>query len=188
MRVVTIHQFYRVLFRFLSQFGFFIVALSIATTAYAANLSRHEELFLRHVAEGGYAEFEASRLATTRSSSLEIQKFSTDLLSDQRVIALELAQLALAKAVTLPEVPSKMQQATILRLSKFSGDHFDKEYSREIGVLALRDMVALFQQAQKRAKDADVKEFAIKTLPMLEQRLTQGQILKLKIDKRNVKN
>ena len=175
-------------FAILSRAGFVVLAISCTGGVGAADLSRHEGLFLRHVAEGGYAEVEASKLAETRFSSPEVKKFAAALIVDQGVITGELGRLALAKGVTLPLASNKMQQATILKLSKLSGVRFDKEFSREIGVLMHKDRVALFEQAQKRAKDVDVKEFASKTLPMLEQQLAQGQQLKLMVDKSKVKN
>ena len=69
-------------------------------------------------------------------------------------------------------------------MAKLDGVRFDKEYSREIGVLAHKDIVALFQQAQKSAKDADVKAFASKTLPLLEQQLKMGQQLMMAVEKK----
>lgn len=190
MKVAVIQPITQYLSRFAlqSRGGFFVLAMACAGGVSAADLSRHEGLFLRHVAEGGYTEVEASKLAQTRLSSPEVKKFAAALIADQDVITTELGRLALAKGVILPLNPNKMQRATILKLSKLSGIRFDKEFSREIGVLAHKDRIALFEQAQKRAKDADVKEFAIKTLPMLEQQLTQGQLLKLIVDKRKVRN
>ncbi|MGS0741980.1 DUF4142 domain-containing protein [Glaciimonas sp. GG7] len=162
------------------------VALLCAGSVSAADLSRHEKLFLMHVAEGGYAELEASSLVISRAANPEIQTFAKAMTSDQQIIAVELARLASAKGVILPETTGKIQQVSIVRLSKLTGVRFDKEYSREIGVLANMDQIALFQQAQKRAKDPDVKAFASKFLPMLRQHLEMGQQLKLVVDKRKM--
>lgn len=175
-------------FLLLMRLCFFVALAAGFGGARAADLSRHETLFLQHVAEDGLAELEASKLAADRSSSPEVQKFAQAMAADQQTILVELRLLALAKGVSLPEVSSKMQQASIFRLSKLVGARFDREYSREIAILAHKDMVASFDQAQKRAKDADVKAFAMKFLPMLTQNLETGQRLKVLVDKkRNVR-
>jgi len=152
----------------------------------ATDLSRHERLFLRHAAEAGNAEREASSLVASKSADPDVKKFAQAVATDQESIMAVLRRLALAKNVKLPDEPSKMQQASIIKLAKLDGVGFDKEYSREIGVLAHRDIVALFQQAQKKAKDADVKAFASKILPLLEQQLKMGQQLKTAVDKNKV--
>ena len=164
--------------------GYILAAAVLAAgSVSAAELSRHEKLFLRHVAEGGHAELEASKLVAAKAANPAVKEFAQAVASDQQNIAAELTRLASAKQVKLPDAPSKMQQASITRLAKLEGVRFDKEYSREIGVLAHKDIVALFRQAQKSARDADVKAFASKTLPLLEQQLKMGQQLKMTIDK-----
>jgi len=165
-----------------------VAAVLGAGSVSAADLSRHERLFLRHAAEGGNAELEASKLVATKTADPAVKKFAQAVAADQQSIVAELRQLALAKDVKLPDEPSKMQQASIAKLAKLDGARFDKEYSREIGVLAHKDSVALFQQAQKKAKDADVKAFASKTLPLLEQELKMGQLLKMAVDKNKVQS
>lgn len=154
----------------------------------AADLSRHEKLFLRHAAEGGNAELEATKLVATKTANPAVTKFAQAMAADQQGIVAELRSLALAKQVKLPDQPSKMQQASITKLAKLDGVRFDKEYSREIGVLAHKDIVALFQQAKKSARDADVKAFASKTLPLLEQQLKMGQQLMMAVEKNKVQS
>jgi putative membrane protein len=175
-------------FRLVVRGGILAALVLAAGSVSAADLSRHEKLFLRHAAEGGNAELEATKLVATKAANPAVIKFAQATAADQQGIVAELRRLALAKGVKLPDQPSKMQQASIIKLAKLDGVRFDKEYSREIGVLAHKDIVALFQQAQKSAKDADVKAFASKTLPLLEQQLKMGQQLMMAVEKNKVQS
>jgi putative membrane protein len=175
-------------FRHVVRGGILAALVLAAGSVSAADLSRHEKLFLRHAAEGGNAELEATKLVATKTANPAVIKFSQAMAADQQSIVAELRRLALTKQVKLPDGPSKMQQASILKLAKLDGVRFDKEYSREIGVLAHKDIVALFQQAQKSAKDPDVKAFASKTLPLLEQQLKMGQQLMMAVEKNKVQS
>ena len=59
---------------------------------------------------------------------------------------------------------------------------FDKRYASMIGVSAHEDAVKLFQKSSKEAQDPDVKTFAAKTLPGLQEHLQMGRDLKKTVD------
>ncbi|WP_228124552.1 DUF4142 domain-containing protein [Glaciimonas soli] len=171
-----------------------IAVLSVVTVTYAtesadsigqiSRLSRHEKFFLMHVAENNNAEVLASALAASKASDPEVKQYAALMVENQAGKAEELRQLAARNMVELPTVPSKLQQQILARLGKLDGAKFDGEYCRQIAVLAHKDSIALFKQAVKRAKNADVQAFAVKNQAEAEAYLSQGEALKVIIDKK----
>jgi len=76
--------------------------------------------------------------------------------------------------VDLPQEPSAKHKATKDRLSKLSGEEFDRAYMVDMLKDHKKD-VADFQRESKSAKDPDVKNFASQTLPTLQEHLKQAQ-------------
>src|SRR5690606_4376221 len=67
-------------------------------------------------------------------------------------------------------------------LRQLDGPSFDEEYVDEVAVDAHEDAVDLFEDAADDADDADVKAFAAKLLPVLQQHLERGEQLEDIID------
>jgi putative membrane protein len=80
----------------------------------------------------------------------------------------ELKQLAQAKGVTLPSEPSRQQKAMEKRLSSLSGDKFDKQYLEQVGDRSSKDTHKLLKRASDKAQDTDLKNYASKTLGVVE--------------------
>ncbi len=70
-----------------------------------------------------------------------------------------------------------MQRGKLKMLSGADGEKFDKRYAEDFGVKAHEDTVKLFKNAAANAKDADVKAFAQKTLPKLEEHLAMARTM-----------
>lgn len=67
-----------------------------------------------------------------------------------------------------------LSQATKDRLSKLSGDAFDKAYMADM-VKDHKSDVAAFRNESKTGKDPQVRSFAADTLPTLEDHLKNAQ-------------
>jgi putative membrane protein len=141
----------------------------------AARLDGKDESFLKQAAQNGHAEVEASKLAQTKATQADVKSFAGKMVEEHQKASQELAALASSKGVKLPEGPSLMQKAKLKMLSGADGAKFDKRYAENFGVKAHEDTVKLFKNAAAGAKDADVKAFAQKTLPTLEQHLTMAR-------------
>jgi putative membrane protein len=82
----------------------------------------------------------------------------------------ELAQLAAAKGVELPKQPARKTQMEKDRLSKATGAAFDREYVTMMVKDHEKD-VAAFRRQSQQARDPDLKAWAARTLPTLEDHL-----------------
>jgi putative membrane protein len=136
----------------------------------ASALSEHDRQFFTEAAHGGMAEVEMGRLATERASNPAVKQFGQRMVDDHTRANNELKQLAARKGVTLPTALDSEQRDKLDRLSKLSGAAFDREYMKEMVADHDKD-VEEFQKESERATDPDVKAFASKTLPMLQQHL-----------------
>ena len=148
-----------------------VAALFLAKTAMAADPARHDEAFLKQAAENNYAEIESSRVALEKTNNASVKAFAQQMVDDHGRTGEELATLAQAKGVELPEGPSMMQKAKLELLKASDGDSFDRSYSKNMGVEAHQDTIKLFREAAEKAEDADVKAFATNKLPALEHHL-----------------
>jgi putative membrane protein len=153
-----------------------------AVNAHAADVSSKDKKFMTDAAEAGHTEINASKMALEKNRSPAVKDFAETMVGDHTTVADELAKLAAAKNVKLPDGPSVMQKAKIEVLSKLDGATFDKQYASIIGVSAHEDTIKLFQDAAANAQDPDVKQFAAKTLPGLQHHLEMAKRLKTATD------
>lgn len=144
----------------------------------SAKVARVDSAFMKQAAQNGNTEVEASKLALTKSSNPQVKTFAQQMIDDHTKTGDELKSLASSKGVELSDKPSMMQSAKIKALDAMSGANFDKRYASIVGVSAHEDTVKLFQKESTKAKDADVKAFADKTLPGLQHHLEMAQALK----------
>jgi putative membrane protein len=86
----------------------------------------------------------------------------------------ELKQLATTKGLTLPATLSAEHQKTADELAKKKGKDFDKAYMNDMVKDHEKD-VAEFQKQSTSAQDPDLKAWATKTLPTLQDHLKQAK-------------
>jgi putative membrane protein len=125
-------------------------------------------------ARGSMAEVELGRLATQKASSPEVKQFGQRMVDDHTKANDELKTLAQGKSITIPTDLDAKHQATRDRLSKLSGAAFDRAYMQEM-VADHRKNVDEFRKQSQSGKDAEVKAWAAKTLPTLEEHLKMAQ-------------
>ncbi len=123
--------------------------------------------FMVKAASGGMLEVELGRMALQKASSPKVKQFAQQMIDDHTKANEELKALAAKKNITLPTTPGDEAQEHINDLAKYSGAEFDKEYL-ELMHKDHQEDLDLFKEAAEEAEDADVKAFAAKTLPVLE--------------------
>jgi putative membrane protein len=120
------------------------------------------------------AEVELGKLATEKASNPDVKKFGQRMVDDHSKANDELKEVASSKGIPLPEKLSPKDEATKQRLSKLSGDQFDKAYMSDMVKDHTQD-VAEFQKESTSATDPQVKDFAAKTLPTLKDHLREAK-------------
>ena len=143
-------------------------------SAAAGQRAKPDEAFVKKAAEGGMAEVELGKLATQKASSDAVKQFGQRMVDDHGKANDELKKLAQDKNITVPTEVSPKDKAEMDRLSKLSGEAFDRAYMRAM-LMDHRKDVNEFRTESKAGKDPDVKAWAGKTLPTLEAHLKQAQ-------------
>ena len=139
-------------------------------------LTARDYRFVSEVAHGGTAEVELGELAKQKAASQEVRAFSERMIADHSKANDELKKLASQKGVVLPAELSHKEHSEMKHLQKLNGRDFDKAYAAAM----LKDHkadVKEFQSAAKDLNDPDLRAFAQRTLPTLEEHLRMARNL-----------
>ncbi len=145
-----------------------------ARQASPGKLSHAERKFIETAAKDGMAEVELARIAKERASNEEVRKFAERMEQDHGKANEELRQLAQQKGVTVPAGPAASEHHEANKLAKLQGDRFDREYMKHMVKDHKKDLKEFEKEAGK-AKDADVRAFASRTLPTLQEHMQLAQ-------------
>lgn len=136
--------------------------------------------FMTKAAQGGLAEVDMGNMASSKATNADVKTFGNRMVTDHSKANDELKQLAATKGVTLPADVNDEQKKTMDSLSSKSGKDFDKAYMDDM-VKDHETDVKEFEKASKSAKDADLKAWAAKTLPTLQDHLKMAKDTQKKV-------
>ncbi|MBE7175106.1 MAG: DUF4142 domain-containing protein [Mucilaginibacter polytrichastri] len=129
--------------------------------------------FINNAYIGSKTEIQASKLALEKADNPEVKTFASQLIKDHTKAIANLKKIAQSKGYNqFPEAVKKPDET----LTQTDGAEFDSHFV----AMMLQDheqSVALFQDAAKNVQDADVKAFAVRTLPVLNRHLAVVQKL-----------
>jgi len=149
-----------------------------------AKAASPDEAFAKEAAIGGMAEVELGNLAKEKAASSDVKQFGERMVTDHSKANDELKQWAQQKNVTLPAELDAKHKALRDKLAKLSGDAFDKAYMREMVTDHQHD-VAAFRRESTSGKDPDLKAWAGKTLPTLQDHMKLAQATATKVGATN---
>jgi putative membrane protein len=151
-----------------------ILAGAVVMGLAAAPVFAADEAWMMKVAKGGMAEVELGKLASEKGTTDAVKNFGKRMADDHSKANDELKTLAANKKVTLPSDLSAEDKALRDRLTKLSGHAFDQAYIKAMVADHVKD-VSAFKMEAKSGADADVKAWAAKTLPTLEDHLKMAR-------------
>lgn len=141
------------------------------------NAADDDAEFIVKAASGGMLEVELGKMAQEKGQSQRVKDFGAMMVKDHSAANEELKALAGQKGIALPAAPGEDHQEHIDKLAKLSGAEFDREYMQLMQKDHDED-VEKFKEAADEAKDADIKAFAAKTLPTLQQHHDQVKAIR----------
>lgn len=149
-----------------------IVGLSLGMPAFAADskLDKEDEAFVKKAAEGGMLEVKLGEIASTKGKREDVKNFGQHMVKDHSNANADLKTLAASKGVKLSEGLNTKDDTLVKTMSGKEGDAFDGAYVKDM-IKDHEEDVKEFEKAANSAKDADVKAFAAKTLPVLKMHL-----------------
>lgn len=136
-------------------------------TAQAGAADRASVNFMLKAARAGMAEVDLGRLALDRSNDQDVRRFAQRMVDDHSRANSELASLASREGVRLPTATDRAHRATMNRLRRLRGNAFDRAYMNQMTV-DHDQAVALFRLEARNGRDRDVREWADRTLPALQ--------------------
>jgi putative membrane protein len=148
------------------------VGLWLAASAFAGQPQQAmtDQTFIEKAAMGGLAEVQLGKMAADMAASAEVKQFGQRMVQDHSKANQELMALAKTKAISVPTALDQTHQEEADRLAKLQGAAFDRTYIQHM-VKDHEEAVQLFSTQAKQGQDPELKAFAVKTLPTLEEHL-----------------
>lgn len=151
-----------------------------STGGTASTLSNDDKDFAMKAAQGNMAEVSGGSMAAQKGTSPDVKTFGNRMVNDHGKALDELKQLAQNKGIALPTDVNAEQKAEADKLSKLSGKAFDKEYADAMVKDHEKDAKE-FEKASKDTKDPDLKAWAAKVLPVIQDHLKMAKEMKGKV-------
>lgn len=138
--------------------------------AQRGQLTEKDYKFVKEAARGGMSEVDLGNLAKQKGTSQTVKDFGERMIRDHSKANDELKQIASTKGATLPAQLDRSDRSTMDKLQRANGADFDRDYA-EAMVKDHRSDVKEFQDAAQNSNDPEIKSFAQKTLPTLQEHL-----------------
>ena len=132
--------------------------------------------FMTKAASGGMMEVALGKMAQQQAQDQQVKDFGTMMVTDHSKANDELKTLAASKNIVLPDSMGEAHMDHVEELRGKKGAEFDEAYI-ELMVSDHEEDVNMFEEASNNLQDAEVKAFAAKTLPVLQQHLDQAQMI-----------
>lgn len=150
------------------------------TAGAPSTLSKDDTDFATKAAQGNIAEISGGAAAAQKGMSPDVKAFGNRMVTDHGKALDELKQFAKTKGIAIPTEGNAEQKAEADKLAKLSGNAFDKEYADDMVKDHEKD-AAEFEKASKNAQDPDLRAWAAKTLPVIQDHLKMAKEMKGKM-------
>ena len=131
-------------------------------TATVVKMSQKDVSFIQKAGGGGQQEVENGKLAEKQGKSADVKRIGARMVADHTKANKELTELANRKGVKF--------DTRGVRAQNIGAADFDRQYLKLLEVDHKKD-IAEFQKEAKSGDDRDLKAWAAKTLPMLQEHL-----------------
>jgi putative membrane protein len=153
-----------------------------SSSAASSPSSNPDQEFVTKAAQGNSTEVELGKIVAAKSKDPNVKQFAQMMVKDHNTALNELQELAQTKNLNfnddLPDDAKSLQQ----KLSSDTGKQLDKDYMDGMVEDHQKD-VQEFTDKSQNAKDPDVKQWASKTLPVLQEHLEKAQQIDAKLNK-----
>ena len=148
-------------------------------------LHKKDVKFLVEAASSSRMEIELGQMAQQKGVSQEVKNFGAMMVRDHTMATQELKSIVANKGASIPDTLMPKHMALMSRLNGLEGAAFDKAYMSVMRDAHEND-IDEFEDETKDARDADVRAFASKQLPILKGHHTHAKDAKAPM-KQNMK-
>jgi putative membrane protein len=130
--------------------------------------------FLREAAGVNLMEIRLGQLAQSKASNAAVKQFGQRMVNDHTRLEQDLSSMVSANGIALNPTLTPAQSDNIARLQNLSGPQFDQAYMSMM-IQGHQTDVAQFDTQSRNADSPQVREFAARSLPILQQHLSLAQ-------------
>ena len=161
--------------------GMTLLAAGLLITVPRANaaiaVSMADKNFILAAAQGGMTEVKLGELAAQNGKRDDVKAFGQMMVKDHSAINDDLKALAAQKGVTLPDSLDAKHQGMVDKMAALTGSEFDDAYIA--GMIKDHKMDAKeFKAVSAETKDADIKSFVDKSIPVVDGHLKRITAMK----------
>ena len=145
----------------------------------AEALNQEDQTFVKEAGIGGMAEVELSKLAQ-KSENADVKSFADRMIRDHTKANQELTTIATGLGVDAPKALDPEHERMRQKLQGLHGKPFDEQYIQGM-VEDHNKVVKLFKDEERSGSNNSLKQFAQKTLPVLQEHQTMALELSNKV-------
>ncbi len=133
-----------------------------------------DEEFVKTAASAGLHESKLGEVGQLKGVNPQVKDFSRRMVIDHAAIANALREAAREANVTVPDKMLPKHEKDVEKFTNYKGDNFDADFMKHM-VEDHEKAVDLFTQASKECKNAALKTYAERTLPILKAHLEMAK-------------
>jgi len=140
-------------------------------------LAAADKTFVEDAAAGGMFEVQLGQFVVGKAKKQAIKDFAQKMVDEHGKANEELKGLAATKNVQLPTEMKQEHKDIMAKMEKLTGSKLEKEYAKVMVDDHTKDVQA-FKDYSQSGTDPEVKDWAGKMVPILEEHLAHAQALK----------
>lgn len=152
------------------------LAMFIGMASQGVLAAQDNDDFVEAASAKGVAEVEAGKLAQEKATAADVKSFAQMMITDHSAANAKLKSIADSKDLEVSDSAELMDKAKAMILELRSAKSFDQAYANN-QVKAHEATIVLFEKEAKDGKDAQLKAFAVETLPKLKTHLEHAKAL-----------
>ena len=133
--------------------------------------------FASAVTNNALKKVNTGKMALEKSANNRVKNFASMLVNDHTKFGDEMGVIAKDKKITLPVLSGMAEMHQANRLAMKQGNDFDKAYMDAM-ILDEKKALDICEKGSKTCKDASLKAFAAKSIPVLKMHLDSAQIIR----------
>src|SRR5664280_2226077 len=151
--------------------------LAVHSAKAETKLSTADKDFILAAAQGGMTEVKLGDLASKNGKRDDVKAFGQMMVKDHSAINDDLKALAAQKGVTLPDSLDAKHQAMVDKLAALTGSELDNAYIADM-IKDHKMDAKEFKAESAETKDADIKGFVDKSIPVVDGHLKRITAMK----------
>lgn len=142
----------------------------------AVPATSREVEFMLQAARTNLAEIAAGHLGMQRGNDLSVRQYAQRLVQEHTVLQARLQEIAQARGIALPQLPSRHQRYVLDGLKPLSGETFDLAFLDRVGLDMHAEAIRMYRLlTQVKGVRPDLRTYALEALPILQVHLDLAQ-------------